>query len=101
MSQPRDDRQADLFRPPLEEIINFRHPLLIHLLVQRKGYFYHVYPVGVGLACWGAWALAKLSTWRVLVCLILTASGVGCPSQCLGLKIQSCAPLQQCRLPLS
>ena len=50
---------------------------LIHLLVQRKGYFYHVYPVGVGLACWGAWALAKLSTWRVLVCLILTASGVG------------------------
>ena len=25
MSQPRDDRQDDLFRPPLEEIINFRH----------------------------------------------------------------------------
>jgi hypothetical protein len=50
---------------------------LIHLLVQRKGWFYHVYPVGVGLACWGAWALAKLSTWRVLVCLILTASGAG------------------------
>jgi hypothetical protein len=28
MSQPRDDRQDDLFRPPLEEIINFRHPLV-------------------------------------------------------------------------
>src|SRR5262249_59765883 len=28
MSQPRDDRQDDLFRPPLEEIINLRHPLV-------------------------------------------------------------------------
>jgi IS5 family transposase len=28
MSQPRDDRKDDLFRPPLEEIINLRHPLL-------------------------------------------------------------------------
>ena len=33
---------------------------LIHLLVQRKGWFYHVYPLGIGLACWGAWSLAKL-----------------------------------------
>ena len=28
MSQPRDDRQDDLFRPPLETIINLRHPLV-------------------------------------------------------------------------
>jgi IS5 family transposase len=28
MSQPRDDRQDDLFRPPLAEIINLRHPLV-------------------------------------------------------------------------
>jgi IS5 family transposase len=28
MSQPRDDRQDDLFRPTLEEIINLRHPLV-------------------------------------------------------------------------
>src|SRR6516164_470682 len=28
MSQPRDDRQDDLFHPPLEEIINLRHPLV-------------------------------------------------------------------------
>src|SRR6201981_1075661 len=27
MSQPREDRQDDLFRPLLEEIINLRHPL--------------------------------------------------------------------------
>jgi IS5 family transposase len=28
MSQPCDDRQDDLFRPALEEIINLRHPLV-------------------------------------------------------------------------
>ena len=28
MSKPRDDRQDDLFRPPLEKIINLRHPLV-------------------------------------------------------------------------
>jgi hypothetical protein len=28
MSQPLDDRSDDLFRPPLEEIINLRHPLM-------------------------------------------------------------------------
>jgi hypothetical protein len=28
MSQPRDDRQDDLFCPLLEEIINLRHPLV-------------------------------------------------------------------------
>jgi hypothetical protein len=27
MSQPRDDRQDDLFQPSLETIINLRHPL--------------------------------------------------------------------------
>ena len=27
MSQPRDDRQDDLFRPSLEMIMNLRHPL--------------------------------------------------------------------------
>src|SRR5579872_2863070 len=28
MSKPRDDRQDDLFRPPLDQIINLRHPLV-------------------------------------------------------------------------
>src|SRR5271170_6061646 len=28
MSQPRDDRQKDLFRPALEQIINMGHPLV-------------------------------------------------------------------------
>jgi hypothetical protein len=29
MSQPRDGRQDDLFRPSLEKIINLRHPLVL------------------------------------------------------------------------
>jgi hypothetical protein len=28
MSQPRDDRQKDLFRPALDRIINMGHPLV-------------------------------------------------------------------------
>jgi len=28
MSQPRDNRQDDLFRPSLEKVINLRHPLV-------------------------------------------------------------------------
>ena len=28
MSQPRDGRRDDLFRPSLEKIINLRHPLV-------------------------------------------------------------------------
>jgi hypothetical protein len=46
---------------------------LIHLLVQRKGWFYHAYPLGIGLACWGAWSLASLPPWRAVVCLLATA----------------------------
>jgi hypothetical protein len=50
---------------------------LIHLLVQRKGFFYHVYPLGAGLACWGAFSLATLSRRRVLACLALVLATVG------------------------
>jgi hypothetical protein len=47
---------------------------LIHLLAQQKGWSYHVYPLGIGLACWGAWALAALPAWRAFACLIVIAS---------------------------
>ena len=47
---------------------------LIHLLVQRKGWFYHVYPLGIGLACWGAWSLAALPRLRAALCLTVTAA---------------------------
>jgi hypothetical protein len=50
---------------------------LIHLLVQRKGYFYHIYPLGAGLACWGAWSLAALPRWRALACLVVSALALG------------------------
>jgi hypothetical protein len=50
---------------------------LIHLLVQRKAFFYHVYPLGAGLACWGAFSLARLPRWRALACLALVVATVG------------------------
>ena len=50
---------------------------LVHLLVQRKGWFYHVYPLGIGLACWGAWGLAALPMLRSALCLTLTAGALG------------------------
>ena len=60
--------------PRLRVMIGLAAFGLIHLLVQRKGWSYHVYPLGVGLACWGAWALAALPMSRVLVCLAVTAA---------------------------
>jgi hypothetical protein len=59
--------------PRLRVIIGLTLFGLIHLLVQRRGWFYHVYPLGVGLACWGAWSLASLPPWRAAVCLLATA----------------------------
>src|SRR5262249_30440001 len=50
---------------------------LIHLLVQRKGWFYHVYPLGIGLTCWGAWSLAGLPIFRLALCLTVTAATLG------------------------
>ena len=47
---------------------------VIHLLAQRKGWFYHVYPLGIGLTCWGACSLASLSMRRSVVCVIVTAA---------------------------
>src|SRR5262249_12138168 len=47
-----------------------------HLLVQRKAFLYHVYPLGAGLACWGAVSLAALPRWRALACLTLVVATV-------------------------
>jgi hypothetical protein len=49
---------------------------LIHLLAQQKGWAYHIYPLAIGLACWGAWALTALPRNRVLVCLSVMALGL-------------------------
>ena len=45
--------------------------------MQRKGFFYHLYPLAAGLACWGAFSLATLSRWRALACLALIVATVG------------------------
>jgi len=50
---------------------------LIHLMAQRKGWQYHVYPLGVGLACWGAFALAALPPRRVLLSLAVVVLMLG------------------------
>ena len=47
---------------------------LVHLVAQRKGWFYHVYPLAIGLACWGAWSLATLPMLSSAVCLTMTAA---------------------------
>ena len=47
---------------------------LVHLLIQRKGWSYHFYPLGIGLACWGACSLAALSRWRTGLCLMVVAA---------------------------
>jgi hypothetical protein len=63
--------------PRLRAMIGLTVFGLIHLLVQRKGFSYHAYPLGIGLACWGAWSLATLTMRRELVSLIVTASTLG------------------------
>ena len=50
---------------------------LIHLVAQRKGWFYHVYPLAIGVACWGAWSLATLPMLRSAVCLTITVATIG------------------------
>jgi hypothetical protein len=67
---------------------------LIHLLVQRKGWSYHVYPLGIGLACWGAWALATLPVWSVLACLIVMGSTLGWLLPDSGYRARNDTPLR-------
>jgi hypothetical protein len=50
---------------------------LVHLVAQRKGWFYHVYPLAIGLACWGAWSLATLPMLRSALCLAITVATIG------------------------
>lgn len=53
---------------------------IIHLVAQRKGFFYHIYPLAAGLACWGSWQLARLRAPLAAIflaaTLLLTVSSV-------------------------
>ena len=64
-------------KPPRERVlIGLTLFGLIHLFAQRKGWFYHVYPLGLGLTCWGAASLASLSMLRSAVCVTVTAAAL-------------------------
>jgi len=67
---------------------------LIHLLVQRKAFFYHVYPLGAGLACWGAFSLATLPRWRAFACLALVVATLGWQAVAASRRIEPYAELQ-------
>ena len=60
--------------PRVRAMIGFALFGLVHLAAQRKGWFYHVCPLAIGLACWGAWSLSELSARRALACLVVTAA---------------------------
>jgi len=62
--------------PRLRVIMGLTAFGLVHLLVQQKGWSYHVYPLAIGLACWGAWALAGLRPWPAFACLLVIASAL-------------------------
>jgi hypothetical protein len=40
---------------------------LLHFLVQRNGYWYHIYPLVAGIACWGAWSIQRIPPSAALV----------------------------------
>ena len=65
MSQPRDDRQDDLFRPPLEEIINLRHPLVRLAADDRLGLSGRALQFGLSRRA-GATAAANAADGRVV-----------------------------------
>jgi hypothetical protein len=62
--------------PRLRVIIGLALFGLVHLFAQRKGWFYHVYPLGFGLICWGAWSLGSLSIVRSVLCVTVTAAAL-------------------------
>ena len=68
---------------------------LVHLLIQSKGWFYHVYPLGIGLACWGAWSLAALPTWRAGLCLVVVAATLGWRVAAEGTRSETYASLRR------
>jgi hypothetical protein len=44
---------------------------LTHFLVQRNGYWYHIYPLLGGICCWGAWSLRQIPVAAALTVIAL------------------------------
>jgi hypothetical protein len=40
---------------------------VVHFLVQRNGYWYHIYPLVAGVCCWGAWSIRQIPPLAALV----------------------------------
>jgi hypothetical protein len=80
--------------PRLRGIIGLTTFGFIHLLVQQKGWSYHVYPLAIGLACWGAWALAGLRPWPASACLAVTAATLLWSVSALVLPVEYSAQLR-------
>src|SRR3981189_1562395 len=65
MSQPRDDRQDDLFRSSLEAIINLRHPL-VRLAAETNGIFWRSFQFGMSHRT-GAATVANAAGGRLFI----------------------------------
>src|SRR5262249_44621363 len=50
---------------------------LVHLLIQRKAFFYHAYPFSAGVACWGALGLWPWARGRALACRAVSLAMLG------------------------
>jgi hypothetical protein len=44
---------------------------VIHFLVQRNGYGYHIYPLLAGVCCWGAWSIRQIPPLAALAVIAL------------------------------
>jgi hypothetical protein len=44
---------------------------VIHFLIQRNGYWYHIYPLVAGVCCWGAWSIRQIPPLPALVVVTL------------------------------
>jgi hypothetical protein len=44
---------------------------LVHFLVQRNGYGYHLYPLLAGLFCWGAWSIRQIPAPAALLVIAM------------------------------
>jgi hypothetical protein len=50
---------------------------LVHFLVQRNGYWYHVYPLLAGIFCWGAWSIRQIPPPAALLVIALIGASFG------------------------
>jgi hypothetical protein len=50
---------------------------LVHFLVQRNGYWYHIYPLLAGIFCWGAWSIQQIPPPAALLVIAVISASFG------------------------